>query len=557
MDERSTVDECVCFHDFDHNDSNIFAIFFCCRDEAGSSSHTQETQLAQRVADGAPEVQGVVDPRMTNSLLPMADARRVTFNLPKDIMHAPVVGPASMTDSSGLQNHWAGQADDAHLNSFAFDDQYHNFVTTGIARGGTVVDMKIVDDRDERKKSNKKRRVQSGDRPRSGIALDRPFVLKSRQPWAQKQDVAGDVLTEEQQKYLDIVTNDNRSHREIREDVSIFHGPAAGEDYLGRSWIDVPPGLKHESEEHCFLPKRVLHTWSGHSKGVNVVRFWPGTGHLLLSGGLDGKAKVWSVYGSRQCMRTYLGHTKGIRDVWFAEGGAKFLTAAYDKSIKLWDTETGTMLQKFGEGHSMAYCIRTNPDPSQPDVLLAGMQNKKILQFDMRTGDNVQEYNYHMDAVNTLTFVDEGKRFLSTSDDKTIRVWEFGVPVQTQCIKDPSMHAISSASLSTDGKYWLGQSADNQVVTYSIGSKIRQNRKKSFEGHACAGYACQVGLSHDGQYVYSGDGDGKLFIWSWKSKKMIRSLNAHERVCIGCEWHPLETSKVVTCGWDGVIKLWD
>lgn len=496
-------------------------------------------------------VEGVEDAMTSSSkkmLLPMGHARQVEYNLPKSIMHAPVVGPVDPRDSSGQRNHWAGQADDAHVSGFAFDDQYHKHGSGGTRENGGDI---------QRKKASKKQKVDTGvARPLTGIALDRPFVLKSRQPWADTHVYGMEDDTPDKEQ--DDATEHEllRTKKSSKEDVSVFHGPDS-EDYQGRSWLDVPSGARTEAEDGCFLPKRVIHTWAGHSKGVNSIRFYPNSGHLLLSGGLDGQAKIWSVYGSRQCMRTYLGHSKGIRDVWFADGGRKFVTSAYDKSIKLWDTETGSMLQRFGEGQSMAYCVRTNPDPLQPDVLLAGMQNKKILQFDMRTGDNVQEYNYHMDAVNTLTFVDGGGKFLSTSDDKTIRVWEFGVPVQTQCIKDPSMHAISSASLSKDGKYWIGQSADNQIVTYSIGSKVRQNTKKSFQGHACAGYACQVGLSHDNQFVYSGDGDGKLFVWSWKSRRIVRSLKAHEGVCIGSEWHPLETSKVATCGWDGVIKLWD
>ena len=51
------------------------------------------------------------------------------------------------------------------------------------------------------------------------------------------------------------------------------------------------------------------------------------------------------------------------------------------------------------------------------------------LRLFFRSNEIVQEYDRHLAAVNTITFVDENRRFVSTSDDKSLRVWEWDIPV--------------------------------------------------------------------------------------------------------------------------------
>lgn len=242
----------------------------------------------------------------------------------------------------------------------------------------------------------------------------------------------------------------------------------------------------------------------------------------------------------------------------FSNDGTRFLSTGYDCNIRLWDTETGAVLRTINNKR-VFYVVKFHPDDSKQNVLMAGCSDKKVYQWDLDTGDLIQEYDYHLDAVNTITFVDEGRRFVTSSDDKTLRVWEFGIPVQIKYIADPSMHSIPSITLHPSGNYFSGQSQDNQIVTYSTKERFRLNRKKTFKGHTSAGYACQVSFSPDGRFVISGDSEGRCFFWEWQNpRRVVQTFKAHDsHVCIGCDWHPLETSKVVTCGWDGLIKLWD
>ena len=169
------------------------------------------------------------------------------------------------------------------------------------------------------------------------------------------------------------------------------------------------------------------------------------------------------------------------------------------------------------------------------------------------------EYSVHLSAVNTISFFDAGRRFVTTSDDKRLLVWEYGTPVPVKEIQDPSLHAISAACTHPGGGFLVGQSMDNTLVTYAMGDRIGRAVKKTFKGHVGSGYACQPVFSPDGHFVASGDGDGTLWYWDWRSTRVLKSFpRAHAGgPAVGLAWHPLNPSMVASSGWDGVIQLWE
>ena len=182
---------------------------------------------------------------------------------------------------------------------------------------------------------------------------------------------------------------------------------------------------------------------------------------------------------------------------------------------------------------------------------------KKIIQYDTRTKEIIQEYDHHFDAVNTLTWYDEGKKFMTCGDDKRVLCWEYGVPTPIKYIAEPDMHTIAAVTAHPNKRYLVGQSLDNKIVVFDSRNKFSMVKKRSFKGHVVAGYACQIGFSPNGQFIMSGDGRGQLWFWDFKSGKILRKLKSHKSTpCIGAVWHPVESSTVATCGWDGRICLW-
>ncbi len=77
-----------------------------------------------------------------------------------------------------------------------------------------------------------------------------------------------------------------------------------------------------------------------------------------------------------------------------------------------------------------------------------------------------------MGPCNTITFFDNGRKFVSTSDDKKILVWEYDIPVPIKYIAEQNMHSIPFVTVHPDGQYFAGQSMDNTIVIYSCGEKV-------------------------------------------------------------------------------------
>lgn len=519
----------------------------------------------------------------------------LTYNVPYADLSRPAQGPANpfkSTDGNVLKrkNVLTGYAEEAAVSDATFTTQHRTFQSLGYTKDpsangtyvGDLANVQRFGGRDvvqmrpskEASEALRQKRQKKGD----------PSIVDGdgayRGPWARYQDeelayedeaaIAGEELASDEEYIEEAIVPANmqamtKASTAYQDDIANtetteFHGSAQF-DYQGRTYMHVPQDLdldlrKEAGTQKNYVPKKQVHTWKSHTKPITALRFFPNSGHLLLSASADSKVKIWDVYHERELLRTYSGHTKSVTDTTFDNSGSHFLTASYDRQMKLWDTEYGKCISRFTTG-KIPHVIRFNPSATSGHEFLAGMSDKKIVQFDTRSGDMTQEYDHHLGPVNTITFVDDNRRFITTSDDKSLRAWEYNIPVPIKFIAEPYMYSMVRASPHPSGKYVAFQSGDNQIVVYASTDRFRQNRKKSFRGHNNAGYAIDVSISPDGQFVMSGDSGGFVCFWDWKTCKMWHKMVASDGPVVAAQWHPQESSKVATAGLDGLIKYWD
>jgi pre-mRNA-processing factor 17 len=293
----------------------------------------------------------------------------------------------------------------------------------------------------------------------------------------------------------------------------------------------------------------------GHTDAIQSLHFSPDLS-LIVSASLDKSVKVWGVDKTRRhCLGQYWGHTKGAKEAVFTAGAAQVLTAGYDHKANVWNTETGQLVQSI-EVPALPQCLAHYPGS---ESFMVGCENSKIYQYDLRSGEMNLIYERHLSAVNSITFIDQGRRFVSSSSDKTLRYWESGTPVEIKILQEDWMFSCPKAAFCPANGFIAYQSMDNQVLLYGGTQEngYKLNRKKRYVGHLVAGYACGLDWSSDGSFLYSGDSNGTLFVWDQKTSRLIRRIKASQGVINDVLVHPIDPCLVFSGDSKGKINVYE
>ncbi|CAD2217379.1 WD domain, G-beta repeat, putative [Angomonas deanei] len=273
---------------------------------------------------------------------------------------------------------------------------------------------------------------------------------------------------------------------------------------------------------------------------------------------MGGVVKLWET-NSRNLVSTFKAHQEPIKSADLTPDATLFSTGSSDGRVTLWDVEHATCTQTLTNKDGLPVGQHLH-HPSDPFTQLLVALDKKVVLYDTRVScsKHQREYTGHMGTIFNVTLLSGGSKFLTTAEDRTLRTWDFRIPIQVKQFADAAMHAISHVVHHPSQPFLAAQSLDNRITVFKDegGGKLKSLHQRSFTGHTITGTRCQLAFSADGKFISSGDISGNLHVWDWESGASVKTFKAHKDMLTSHVWHPADKSKVVTASWDNTVKLW-
>ena len=283
----------------------------------------------------------------------------------------------------------------------------------------------------------------------------------------------------------------------------------------------------------------------------NVISTLPAhVQHMLVSYLIDNSAIRFALCGNstdviENTAQILTNPTGYITSISWSPDGKQIASCSWDKTIKIWDTVTGTCIHTLKGHTNEVISVSWSPDGK---YIASGSEDNTIRIWDANTGTCIYTLMGHTSYVNSVSWSPDGNYIASGSADNTVRVWD---ATTGTCIHILTGHAklIVLVTWSPNGRYIAsGSYREIKICDARTGTCIHE-----LIGHN--GWVNSVSWSPDGKHIASGSFDTTIKVWDASSGTCIRTFTGHTQGVESVSWS--SDNRYIASGCDNIIRIWD
>ncbi len=315
-------------------------------------------------------------------------------------------------------------------------------------------------------------------------------------------------------------------------------------------------------------------TLGEYKKRVTCVKFSP-DGSILASGSADETIQLWDVVTGKH-KATLKGNTGRTELMAFSPDGLTLASAtddrwtneySDDKTIRLWDTETGQHKTTFGNPDFHVNSIAFSPDGNT--IVSGGLDNidrprrsfddtvplGTVLLWDAATGEHKETLiKEQTDSVFTVIYSPNGSSLVSGSKDGTILLWD---PATYQ-LKASLTGYPDAIAFSPDSSTLAIATQDKKIVLYDA---VSGEHKLTLTEHTDEVYS--LVFNPDGRTFAGIGGDSTILLWDAVTGEHLQTITRHTRSVSSISFNP-DGNRLATAGnadrgtiGDKIIRIWN
>ncbi|KAG5511134.1 hypothetical protein JKF63_07074 [Porcisia hertigi] len=246
--------------------------------------------------------------------------------------------------------------------------------------------------------------------------------------------------------------------------------------------------------------------------------------------------------------RTFSGHSLAVYSCSFSPRGDLFVTASRDRSVRVWNTRTGSCTVMKGGHNGFVLCCDFSPKGNR---VVSSSDDRTIKIWNTTSFNKVATLKGHEDKVYCVKYSPSGEFIVSASCDHTLRVWNSEAASKLVTLRGHTLPVFSCAFSNTDNGKYVVSGSDDRVVKiwdWSSGKEV-----KSLIGHI--GTVWTVAFSHSDTYIVSGSMDYELILWDVASGTRLRSMEGHN-TSVHHAIFSEDDKYIFSCARDWSVMVW-